>query len=226
MGKRILVVESGIPVVPFEQSLLLRKEHELHRASAGEEALQKIGAFQPELIVIDDKLADMKGAELAQRLRQLPECRQTAVILVSNSYEDEPPEGVNMVLRKPVVGDDFSDACEKLLSIAVRRDARLLVYVQVQGYLQSSLFLCNSINLSASGILILTARRLKLGDRVQLQITLPLEKEKVKVTGVVVREAREVSSRLNAYGVHFVEMTENETERLEKFVEEQLRRKA
>ncbi len=226
MGKRILVVESGIPVVPFEQSLLLRKEHELHRASAGEEALQKIGSFQPDLVVIDDKLADMKGTELADRLRQLPECRQTAVILVSNEFEDEVPEGVNVLLRKPVVGDDFSDACEKLLSIAVRRDARLLVYVQVQGYLQSSLFLCNSINLSASGILILTARRLKHGDRIQLQITLPLEKEKVKVTGVVVREAREVSSRLNSYGVHFVEMTEKETQRIETFVAEQLRRKA
>ena len=42
MGKRILVVESGMPVVPFEQSLLLRKEHELFRASTGSEALEKV----------------------------------------------------------------------------------------------------------------------------------------------------------------------------------------
>ncbi len=226
MGKRILVVESGIPVVPFEQSLLLRKEHELHRASAGEEALEKIGTLQPELIIIDEKLSDMAGSDLASKLREVPECHQTAVILISNKYEDEPPEGVNVVLRKPVVGTDFGAACEKLLAIAVRRDARLLVYVQVQGYLQASLFLCNSINLSASGILLLTARRLKLGDRVQLQVTLPLEKEKVKVTGVVVREAREVSSRLNAYGVHFVEMTDSEHERLNRFVEDQLKKRA
>ena len=224
MTKRILVVESGIPVIPFEQSLLLRRDHEMHRASTGAEALEKVGSTEPCLVITDERLSDMGGAEFLKKMRDLPQGRHAAAILLTSTGGEAPP-GVNLVLRKPLSGTEFSEACQKLLSIAVRKDARLLVYVQVQGYVQSSLFLCNSLNLSASGILILTARRLKLGEKIQLQITLPLEKDKVRVTGEVVREAKEVESRLNAYGVLFTDLTAEDRERLGRFVDRELSRR-
>lgn len=219
MGQRILIVESGMPVVPFDQSLLLRKEHEVFRAATGEEALAKIREQAPSLIITDDRLQDMEVRDFVFKVRSSAEGRNAAVILLSGNATPEKPEGVNTVLKKPVSGPDFYEACRRLLSIAVRKDARLLVYVQVQGFVQSSLFLCNSLNLSASGILILTARRLKLGDRIQLQITLPMEKEKVRVSGVVVREAKEVESRLNAYGIQFDDITEADRRRIQAFVD-------
>ncbi len=223
MGHRILILESGIPVVPFDQSLLLRKEHEVLRAATGEEAIRMISELRPSLIITDDRLADMEVQDFVKKVRLSQEGRHAALILLSGSPLAEKPEGVNTVLRKPIVGGDFNEACRRLLSIAVRKDARLLVYVQVQGYVQSSLFLCNSLNLSASGILILTARRLKLGDSIQLQITLPLEKEKVRVTGQVVREAREVDSRLNAYGIQFEDIGPEDRRRIQNFVDAGLR---
>jgi c-di-GMP-binding flagellar brake protein YcgR len=124
-----------------------------------------------------------------------------------------------------VVGYELNDACRRLLSIEARKEARLLVYVQVQGFMQSNMFLCNSLNLSASGILIITARKLRMDDVVQLQITLPREREKVRVNGLVVREAGEVDTRLNAYGVAFHEMPEADRARIRKFVEEEAQRK-
>ncbi len=225
MGKRILVVESGIPVVPFEQSLLLRKEHELIRAATGAEALDKVRQFQPQLVITDDHVGDMPVVEMVRRIRESPEGRQCGVILLGMLPEALPGEGVNLVLPKPISGHDLNQACKKLLTIEARKEARLLVYVQVQGYLQSSMFLCNSINLSGSGILILTARRLKLGERLVLQVTLPREREKVRVSGVVVREAGEVSSRLNAYGVQFEDLSQEEKARIQHFVDEELRAK-
>jgi CheY-like chemotaxis protein len=218
MGKRILVVESGIPVVPFEQSLLLRKEHELHRASTGSEALDKVGKVMPQLVILDEHLSDMPLATFVHTMRQVPSGRHASLLLLS-SPETPAPEGVNAVLHKPVVGNDFNETCRRLLSIEARKDARLLVYVNVQGFAQNSLFLCNSLNLSASGILILTARKMKLGDVVQLQITLPREREKIKVSGLVVREAQEVDSRLNAYGLAFQDLSPDEKERIRKYVE-------
>lgn len=218
MGKRILVVESGIPVIPFEQSILLRKEHELFRAYSGEETLEKIRELGPDLIVLDDRVEDIGVFDLTRRIRELPEGRHASLLLLTTSEFDKPPEGINQILTKPVIGTDFNEACRRLLAIEARKETRLLVYVQVQGYLQSNLFLCNSLNLSASGILILTPRRLKVGDRLQLQITLPRERDKVKVTGAVVREAVEVGSRLNAYGVRFEDMSEDDIERLRTFV--------
>lgn len=223
MGKRILLVESGIPVVPFEQSILLRKEHELYRVASGMEALEMIGELSPDLIILDDFVRDVPVLELARQLRQMPEARHSSVLLLSASPVDKPPDGINRVIVKPILGGDFNEACRRLLSVEARKEMRLLVYVQVQGYLQSNLFLCNSLNLSASGMLILTPRRLKVSDKLQLQITLPRDKEKVRVMGSVVREAGEVTSRLNAYGVRFEDLTPDDAERLRLFVAQERR---
>jgi CheY-like chemotaxis protein len=221
MGKRILVVESGIPVIPFEQSILLRKEHELFRAYSGQETLEKLRELMPDLIVLDDRLDDIPALDLARQIRELPEGKHLSLLLLASTPSERPPDGINQVLVKPVIGSDFNEVCRRLLSVEARKESRLLVYVQVQGYLQSNLFLCNSLNLSASGILILTPRRLKVGDRLQLQITLPRERDKVRVTGAVVREAVEVGSRLNAYGVRFEDITGEDMDRLRIFVQDE-----
>lgn len=219
MGKRILVVESGIPVVPFEQGLLLRKDHELFRASTGVEALAKVSDVVPNLVVLDDQIEDMSTQEVVKRIRELPKGKHLSILLLGG--DGQPVEGVNLAISKPVIGAEFTAACQRLLSIAARKDARLLVYVNVQGFHQNNLFLCNSLNLSASGILILTARKMKVGEAVQLQITLPREREKIKVTGLVVREASEVDSRLNSYGLAFQDLSADERERLKAYVEEE-----
>jgi len=223
--KRILVVEAGMPVIPFEQSLLLRQDNELVRASSVEETLARVNDLCPQLIILDQKVGEEGGVDLPALIREQEGGKNSALILLTSDMPDEKPDGVNTVLKKPISSLAFSEACQRLLAISVRKSARLLVYVQVQGYVKSNLFLCNSLNLSASGILILTARRLKMGDTIDLQITLPLEKEKVQVAGEVVREAREIKSRLNGYGVRFRDISENDKVRLQKFVDSGLEKK-
>ena len=220
MRKRILIVESGIPVVPFEQSLLLRKEHDIFRAATGEEALGMLLTTTFDLLISDERLSDMDAADLARKARELPLAKEMSILVLGTVDQDIFLPAVNKILPKPVVGQDFEEVCKRLLSVEGRKDVRLLVYVQVQGFLQSNLFLCNSVNLSASGILLLTARKLKKGDVISLQITLPREREKVKVTGEVQREAKEVGSRLNAYGVKFTEILPDDQERIKRFVSE------
>ncbi|NMB98669.1 MAG: hypothetical protein GYA35_00125 [Thermoanaerobaculaceae bacterium] len=220
MAKKILILECEIPVIPFEDTLLLRKENELLRASSGNEAFNLLENNKIDLLIMDDKLPDFTVEDFVADVRKNPKNREISIILLS-SVVKEPPKGVNSLLPKPIVSADFNEACKKLLQVESRKDMRLLVYVQVQGFVHSNFFLCNSRNLSASGILILTTKNLKLGDSVQLQITLPREKEKVKAFAKVVREAKEVSSQLNAYGLHFIEISEKDRERIRKFIQEE-----
>lgn len=220
MAKKILILECGIPVIPFEETLLLRKENEVLRASSGNEAFTLLENNKIDLLIMDDKLPDFTVEDFVADVRKNPKNREISIILLS-SVVKEPPKGVNSLLPKPIVSADFNEACKKLLQVESRKDMRLLVYVQVQGFVHSNFFLCNSRNLSASGILILTTKNLKLGDSVQLQITLPREKEKVKAFAKVVREAKEVSSQLNAYGLHFIEISEKDRERIRKFIQEE-----
>ena len=219
MAKRILIVESGLPSVPFEESVLLRREHEVARASSGAEAIDKLRSQPCDLLIIDEMLCDMPGRDLATQARKEGFSLVSVILLGGDSGRPE-SEGVNKVIDKPVDPTAFHEACGALLNVQSRKDARLLVYVQVQGFIQSGFFLCNSMNLSPSGILIITGRKLKLGDIVQLQITLPREREKVKVMAQVVREAKEIESRLNAYGLRFKEISQSDRERIQAFTRE------
>jgi DNA-binding response OmpR family regulator len=220
MAKKILIVEGGITCIPFEETLLLRKDHEVKRATSGE---QVIGLFRSEafdLVILDERLPDCTIEDLVSKIRMTEKGKELSIMQLSSDAL-LPAKGINAVLSKPIVSSEFNDTCRKLLQVESRRESRLLVYVQVQGFVQSNFFLCNSRNLSSSGILILTTKHLKLGDSVQLQITLPREKDKVKAFAKVVREAREVESRLNAYGLHFIEITERDKERINRFIKEQ-----
>lgn len=226
MGKTILIVESGIPVVPFEQSVILRREHEVLRASSAAEALDILDRCPVDLILVDEILTDDTGLNLCQKIRKDPRHKNISTLLFSRSPEsllkgEHPPVGINEVVRKPIQSEEFNTKSTKLLQVPVRREIRLLVYVQVQGYIQSSLFLCNSVNLSSNGMLLLTARKLKMGDLVLLQITLPKEKDKLRVEGRVVREAKEIQSRLNGYGVQFIGMNQADRDRVDKFFSEE-----
>lgn len=218
MRKRILIVESGIPVVPFEQSLLLRKDHDIYRAATGEEALSLVQSSSIDLLITDDRLSDMDGLTLASKVREFPSGKNLSILLLGPPPLEGAQQVGNRFLPKPVVGSEFEESCRALLSIESRKEVRLLVYVQVQGYLQSNLFLCNSVNMSASGILLLTARKLRRGDIIQLQVTLPRERDKVKVTGEVMREAKEVGSRLNAYGIRFTDVSPEDQARIRQFI--------
>ncbi len=218
--KKILILECGIPVIPFEETLLLRKENEVLRASSGNEALNIVDNHKIDLLIMDDKLPDFGIDEFVSTIRKSPKNKDISIILLSAS-NIETPKGVNSVQTKPIVSASFNEACKKLLQVESRKDMRLLVYVQVQGFIHSNFFLCNSRNLSASGILILTTKILKKGDNVLLHITLPREKEKVKAFAKVVREAKEISTQLNAYGLQFIEISEKDRERIRKFIQEE-----
>lgn len=219
MNKRILILESGIPVIPFEETLLLRRDNEVIRASSGDEALKILSSEKIDLLIVDEKLSDKNPLEFFNEIRSNEKLKNLSILYLSSS--DEKPAGVNIVLKKPIQSLSFNEACKKLLNVEVRRETRLLVYVQVQGFSQSNFFLCNSRNLSASGILILTSKYLKVGEQVQLQITLPREREKVKAFARVVREAKEVPTKLNAYGLEFTEISQKDRERIKRFIEEE-----
>jgi CheY-like chemotaxis protein len=219
--RKVLIFEEGVPVIPFEETLLLRKENEVLRSNSVDETLAILNQKKVDLLIVDDKINEISVEEFARKIREEINYKDLSILLLSSNALDTPPKGINAVIKKPLSSSEFNEYCKKLLSVESRKELRLLVYVQVQGFVRSNFFLCNSRNLSASGILIMTTKILKIGEGVQLMITLPREKEKVKAFARVAREAKEVSTQLNAYGLQFVEISEKDRERIRNFVNEQ-----
>ncbi|KAF0108236.1 MAG: histidine kinase [Anaerolineaceae bacterium] len=106
MSHRILVVDDNALNLDLVGKILGLEGYEVITAESGDEALQKVGAFQPDMAILDVMMPDMDGFELCRRLRRLPECAGIPVImLTASSSESDKIEaqnaGANDLLGKP-----------------------------------------------------------------------------------------------------------------------------
>ncbi len=79
----ILVVDDEPKNIQVVGPLLLKQGHEVIAAGTGEDALAKLRAARPDLILLDVMMPGMSGFELCRRLRSEPEWRDIPVIFLS-----------------------------------------------------------------------------------------------------------------------------------------------
>jgi CheY-like chemotaxis protein len=104
---RVLVVDD-LPDEANTLALLLRLwDHESRVAFDGAGALAVAPEFRPDVVLLDVRMPRLHGAEVARRLRQMPELGGALIVAVSGFYQeaDEVPgyDGVfDAFLPKPV----------------------------------------------------------------------------------------------------------------------------
>ena len=87
---RLLYVEDNrINALLFEEALKLQQGFELRVAEDGAQALQIVGEWLPEVLVLDSHLPDITGAELLARLRALPALAQAPAFMCSADAQPE-----------------------------------------------------------------------------------------------------------------------------------------
>lgn len=64
-------------------SLGLAEELVIEPCSSGQEALDKVAAFQPDLILLDVMMPDMDGPTTLGRLRELPDARHVPIVFMT-----------------------------------------------------------------------------------------------------------------------------------------------
>src|SRR5215471_6776260 len=112
VNKRILAVDDSRELREFFQSVLVEAGYDVITASSGAEALQKINAVRPDLIILDFIMPGMDGLEFLTRLRSDFAPPIPPVILCSGfdlTEEEALRRGALMFLRKPVAP---ADLCE------------------------------------------------------------------------------------------------------------------
>ena len=80
---RVLNVDDNDAARYIKTRLLRRGGHEVLEAASGAEALQRIGQDAPDLVLLDVKLPDMSGFEVARRIRANPKSRTLPIVQVS-----------------------------------------------------------------------------------------------------------------------------------------------
>ena len=69
----ILVVDDDVSTLRLVGLMLERQRYEIQVATNGEECLEKVGLYKPDLIILDVMMPGMDGYEVARQLRKNPE---------------------------------------------------------------------------------------------------------------------------------------------------------
>ena len=120
MGKKILVVEDAADARDLLALLLRREGYTVDTASDGREALKHIKLDCPDLIITDINMPHLNGVELIKLVRQLPECNDLPIIVMtaygSGKASDALEAGADHALKKPLEYDSFIVGINELLA--------------------------------------------------------------------------------------------------------------
>src|SRR6186713_125552 len=118
---RVLIIEDNIDHQMLFERFLTRAGYQTIGVASGAEGLASAQQHMPDLIILDLRLCDMDGWEVARVLKSDPRTRHIPVlILTAEPLEREllatPAFGCEAILLKPFHADKFLDTVAQLLA--------------------------------------------------------------------------------------------------------------
>jgi CheY-like chemotaxis protein len=100
---RILIVDDEQDILETLQLILEMEGYLIDTASTGQQALEKMSAVEPDLVLSDVMMPVMNGIELLKRLKAHPQYRAIPVIISSaGDIDAQALRGCDAFLKKPV----------------------------------------------------------------------------------------------------------------------------
>jgi CheY-like chemotaxis protein len=215
MPSVLICATSGPVADDLHGSPVWREGVERHRADSVQSALTLAVAAKPKLVVIDRDLP--RSERLVQELRSHAQTSGCSIVIVATG-DSQPMEmalleaGANAVLRHPP-SPEWEARLGRLLSVPTRRNLRMHVDLELEGFFGVERHQGRVHNISRTGMLIEVAAPLTIGD--ELRFTLHLSMD-MSVAGVA-RVIRLAGAQ--KYGCEFRQMGDWDARRLEHFLE-------
>ncbi|MEC9374493.1 MAG: response regulator [Planctomycetota bacterium] len=117
---RILLVDDSKTMRKIQRSVLTQLGHtDIEEATDGQDALSKVGAFQPNLLLVDWNMPTMDGLTFVKKFRESD--KTTPIIMVTTESERSRvvaaiKAGVNNYVVKPFTPDILSQRIEETLA--------------------------------------------------------------------------------------------------------------
>jgi DNA-binding response OmpR family regulator len=222
--KKILLVNASRYFFEEGKSLLDRKDFQVFMAPSAKRALEIHREEQVNLIVAEIDLQDMGGEILCARIREESASKSVSLILICNDTPSDQARSklahANVCLKKPFNARTLLEHVEKLLTISTRRGYRVLLRAKVKGAMDDAVFFCTSQNLSVSGILIETDRKLAIGDQIHCGFFLPGASQ-ITTDGEVARIDPANDGMMHC-GIRFLNLPAAHQQAIEAFVSDSL----
>jgi DNA-binding response OmpR family regulator len=210
--KTIIIVKDLYAFLWQDATFLNREDIRVFVASTNDEALTIHRAEQVDLIVTKFDLPGLPTEEFCSLVREDEVLRTVSLIITcpdrADSIQVSSRCRANAVLLEPVYPDLLMAKVQQLLSVAERERLRVLLNAQVESQTDSGSFICRTLNVSVSGMLIETDQSLSVGTFLSCQFSLPNAK-KIKAACRVVRAVELTPGKEYQYGLVFTDISDN-----------------
>jgi CheY-like chemotaxis protein len=120
MGKKILVVDDSKTILDMISGLLKKLGYDVDVASDGLEALEKVKAIFPDLVILDVNMPKMDGFRVCRLLKFDRNYRSIPIIMLTARDEEENIKtgiktGADLYLTKPIEPEKLIEAVNRFL---------------------------------------------------------------------------------------------------------------
>lgn len=134
---RILIADDNTANRELLEAYLVNIDCELETAVDGEDTLEKVSSFQPDLILLDVMMPKLSGFEVCEKLKADAETSNIMVLMVTalselGDIERGVQAGTDDFLSKPVNRIELIKRVENMLKLKGTTDelSRLRLYIQ------------------------------------------------------------------------------------------------
>jgi twitching motility two-component system response regulator PilH len=122
---KVLVIDDSVSVRKSIEQMLAPRGLQVASCASGYEAVARLRAEAPDLVICDLMLPDVDGYQICRWLRQLPDLAATPVLLTSSIVDEDVERqvarlGIAGVIRKPLAGDELAATAERILAAKLR----------------------------------------------------------------------------------------------------------
>ena len=119
---RILIADDNVPNVELLEAYLIDVECEIAIAYDGQQAVDQVAQFRPDLILLDIMMPKLSGFEVCKKVKQNPETANVMVLMVTALNEPGDIEravaaGCDDFLSKPINKHELLKRVENMLKL-------------------------------------------------------------------------------------------------------------
>jgi len=221
--KKVLIAHELHVLLEQDRSFLERTDMQVFVAATNDDVLNIHRAETVDLIITKLDLPGMASEELYGLIREDAALRTVSTILCCANTPEAIKKSsqcrVNAILLEPLHPVLLIAKAQQLLDIAAREMIRVMLGVIVDGRFGIEAFYCRTKNISATGMMIETQKRLVEGARLTCQFYLP-DATRIQASGKITRIIQQTTGEGDLqYGLMFTDIVPEIKKRLADFVE-------